>query len=161
MQARSITMSHARGQGATEYILLIVLIIIFIVAFLIQFRDSVNVSTSKVIEWIEGEAGLPSAASAPPPETPTPAPSPSPTMEPEDWAAWIEGQWCHAPSGVVVMLEVDPAWVTSLGSERFRVTNSENPDDYRDYERLPDGSFRMTYRSLDPDLGPSEPYTRY
>ncbi|HVT43829.1 MAG TPA: hypothetical protein VMT00_05515 [Thermoanaerobaculia bacterium] len=44
--------------------------------------------------------------------------------------------------------------------DKFRFTHPTNPGDYTDYERLPDGTFRMVFRSLSPRDPPSNPWHR-
>jgi hypothetical protein len=160
--------SHAQAQA--EYILLIGLIILFIIVVLLQFRDSVNGYTSKVIAWLDGSALPASAPPSGPVTPPAPSPKPTPTLTPtptpmsaEDWSKWLVGKWCGASDwtgGRTAPGVVNGMPVTALGGERFRFTNPANPNDFTDYERLPGGTFRMTYRNLTPSLSPSAPWRR-
>lgn len=86
-------------------------------------------------------------------------------MTPVDWSSWLRGHWCPPSGHVWTGVQTRPGVVngypvTSLGPNKFRFTNPSNPNDYTDYERLPNGSFRMVYRNLTPNMPASAPWVR-
>lgn len=166
---------HQRGQGQTEYILMLALVSIVILGGLFAYREAVKGLLCRVIVALGGNPGDCGSGTAPAPNPPpnpapaatsTPAPTATPTPASSPFPLNLAGRWCvfissfggrglgpggsaytqtFVPLGNGTFSTEQPGVVVPTGPDRFEFRSPSGSTE-GPYVRQPDGSYQYTNR---------------